>query len=310
MAPLTEKEYTDLYKYSLQAAYRFVGYREAAYDMAQNALLSFITSKVQINSPQAWIRVVLRKEAHKYFVEQQKINSISKRNATEPVVQSEDSIETDRILALSDKEVKKLISNADFQIFHKLKKAKFSVQTYSRREDISYNTARNHKARIKRNIIANLLWNEGWRTGTKIMNYTQYYNIQRFINTLISSVKDNKLDELIHYTAKTDIDEVRDIFTGINQCLEWSVSFHDPKYRVFLVCMDQDNKPEFISLFVRFGIKNTINILNLYKNKAVHEGKGDLKPLSKVTNKGLCEITEEQYKKQYKNSIISIPASI
>ncbi len=305
MMNMNEKEYTELYKYSLKAAYQYVGYREAAYDIAQNALLSFITSKNSIESPQAWIRVVLRREASKYFNQVKQQNEIVKKSQREVQIPSEEALDTDRILALRSPKLKKLLNSSDYQVFIKLKKYKFSIQTYSLYEGVSYNTAKNQKTRIKRNILSALLWEEGWRHSTKILNYQQYYNISRFINTLISAVKTSKLGELIHYTSKANDEDVLRVFNSVRECIEWTVSLTKDMYNVFLVCENHGGQPEFCTLTLKLGQNNTINIINIHNLIGYFEGEGDFPILEKYKSKGKYQFTNEQYLRSIKPQIIN-----
>lgn len=304
---MSEKEYNDLYQYTVKAAYRYIGYQDAAFDLAQNAILSFITSKSSIESPEAWIRVVLRREAAKFFDQQHYDRELGKRYTVESSTNSSESAETDRILSLDNAKLKKILNAADLEIFNKLKKAKFSVQNYAAREDIPRNTAKNHKMRIKRNVLAHLLWEDGWRTGTKILNYGQYYNIQRFINTIIDAVKNNTLKDMIHYTGKVDQEEIFRVFGGVRECLEWTVSFKDNLYPVFLVCMDQDLKPKFCQVFIKFAAKNTINIVKIRTLKGICEGPGSLDALTPYMVKGKLELTEEEYINRVRPLILDSP---
>ncbi len=305
MLELSEKDYSELFKYSLHSAYKYVGYREVAFDIAQNALLSFLTSQKDIANPRAWIKVVLRREASKYFAEQQKTQAIVIKKANERTHEAEeDARETDKILSLSNQKVKKILSKADYNIFVLLKKAKFCVQSYSVREEIAYNTARNHKTRIKRNILSQLLMEDGWRNSKKILNYAQYYNIQRFLTVLIESVKTGKLEGMIHYTSRIDPKLISDTFADIDECIEWTVSCKDNEYSVFLVNLRKDSTPSFCTLTIKFTRANTINIINVVGLSAVRQGVGDITLLSKYENKGKYEFTSKQFENELKHQVI------
>lgn len=305
MIKMSEQEYNELYKYSLKAAYQYVGYSDAAYDIAQNALLSFITSKSPIESPQAWLKVVLRREASKYFKETKKETEIIKKAKIEQQIASEDDRDTDRILALKAQKLKTLLSPADYKVFLKLKKFKFSVQSYSLFEGVSYNTARNQKLRIKRNILSALLWEEGWRHSIKVLNYQQYYNVSRFINTIISSVQSGKLNDLIHYTSQANNEEVMRVFSHVKECLEWTVSLHRDFYNVFLVCNSHESNPLFCTLRIKIAKNNTINIIDVADLVGFFEGEGDFPVLERFNNKGKYEFTNEQYLKTIKQNLIN-----
>lgn len=299
---LSEKDYHELYQYSLKAAYHFVGYKDEAYDIAQNALLSFISSKSKIESPHSWLRIVLRREATKLFESQKRYRDLQERA---PVVQTpapktKEMAESDLIITLDYKKVKKILSAADYEIYKKIKKAGFSIQAYANKEDIPYNTAKNHKNRIKRNILASLLWQDGWRHSTKILNFSQFNNINRFINSLLSAVKDNSIDGLIHYKGKLQSEEIMTVLGPIAECFEWSISCVKGQYRSSLACILENGNKCLVTMDIEFKAKNTINMTKIRLYHPILTVKGNRHGLDKLIKKGKIQISFEEFMNNYK----------
>ncbi|PKN78031.1 MAG: hypothetical protein CVU48_09630 [Candidatus Cloacimonetes bacterium HGW-Cloacimonetes-1] len=299
---LTEKDYHELYQYSLKAAYHFVGYKDEAYDIAQNALLSFISSKSKIDSPHSWLRIVLRREATKLFESQKKYRDLQSKAPLERSIapKTEDMAESDRIIALDYKKVKKILSTDDYEIYKKIKKAGFSIQEYANKEDIPYNTAKNHKNRIKRNILANLLWNDGWRHSTKILNFSQFNNINRFISSMLSAVKNNSIDDLIHYKGKLQSEEIMTVLGSVSECLEWSISCVNGQYKCSLSCIQDNEAKCLVTMNIEFKAKNIINMTAIHLFHPILVVKGSSKQLQRHKKKGKLELSFEEFMTNYK----------
>lgn len=62
---LTEKDYNELYKHALKQSQRFIGFSDTAYDIAQNSLLAYLSSKTEVMSPKSWLTTVVKREAMK-----------------------------------------------------------------------------------------------------------------------------------------------------------------------------------------------------------------------------------------------------
>jgi|GEM_PF-2469805 len=304
---LSEKDYTELYKYSLSAASRYVGYGDSAFDVAQNVILSFLSNKTQISNPRSWIKVVVRREAAKYTSDQITQREIGKSVKVETLPKTETEEDTDKVFALDSKHVRELLSIADYSIYVRLRNHKFSVQTYSIQENVSYNTAKNHRLRIKCNILAALLWEDGWRTGNKILNHTQYYNIQRFVNTLVESAKDQRLRDMKFYTSKIDPQELSSILAPVVECFEWSVSFSKGLYNLTLVCLKEDSEPHFIIATLDFTKKNVINLKSIYVPESSCIGYGDISVFNPYEVKGMIDLTRAEMDQMYERHFSPTP---
>jgi DNA-directed RNA polymerase specialized sigma24 family protein len=260
---LKEKDYNDLYKYSLNIAYKFVGYEDSAYDIAQNSMLQLISAKTEITSPYAWLRTVVKRESLKLIEEKKKIKEITVQRhlLTKSVKQIEG--DTDAIPTVDDAIAKKALSVEDYRIYQKLKKIEFNIQKYSEKEKMSYNTASFQKKRIKRNLLSFVLWNDGWRDSTKVLNFAQFNNITRFIRTIIKAVEGNSVTSLINYLRGIEPEKVTSIFNNISKCCEWSISYEKDHYQLFLACLTIDEQLKVPRFDIHFDKKNYLHVLSI-----------------------------------------------
>jgi RNA polymerase sigma factor (sigma-70 family) len=191
---LSEKEYKELYKHALKQAHRFIGNSDNAYDIAQNSLLSYLSSKNPIASPKSWLTTVVKREAIKYIKETKKEEKLFKTSSQQIKSKPEKADEeTTHIMKIGIQKIMLYLGKNDYLIYQMLKKYEFSATKCAAKENIPLETVKSHLRRVKRNIISSHLVEDGWRHGAKILNYQQYANISRCINKIIESVKTKKL---------------------------------------------------------------------------------------------------------------------
>jgi len=293
--PLTEKEYNELYKYSLNIANRCVGYKDCAYDIAQNAILSLISSKVIIKSPFMWLRTTVKRESYKYLNSEKKEASLIDQKIIEPSVQSisfED--DSDDILKLSIQKIRQILSKDDFEMFKKLKAYKFSSKKCADEEKIPHETVRTYKKKIKRNILAHHLYDEGWRRDVKILDYNKYLRISRFISKTIESVKKQKLSDLRNYMQKIDNSVIQDIFKDVESCIEWNIAYLDDAYKVVLVCTPLNPIPKVIEFTIKLNNINFVNVIDVVEKKPILVVQNKADELIKYKEKGKISLNQEQ----------------
>jgi DNA-directed RNA polymerase specialized sigma24 family protein len=293
---LNEKEYNELYKYSLNIAYKYVGYNDIAYDIAQNALLSFISSKNQVKSPFAWIRTIVKREAAKALEKEKKQNQITEKvSHVQKTNLKEEQDEADNLNGLDMQKAYQLLTKEDYDVFKKMKKAGFSLQKYAQKEKISYNTANSQKKRIKRNLLSALLWEEGWRSSDKILDYAQHNNIVRFIKLIFDNLQKSQLHVLKNYLEKVDKDDFESLFQGVESCLEWYVYTADNVYKLVLVFSPITPMPKIIELTFMFGRANYLKIISAEEKKPyLVINNNTLDEVLKYKDKGQINLTEEQ----------------
>jgi DNA-directed RNA polymerase specialized sigma24 family protein len=294
---LTEKEYNELYKYSLNIAYKYIGYKDSAYDIAQNAILAFMSSKAPITSPYMWLRTTVRREATKFLTNEKRESDTIQIRTTEkltaPVVNLQD--DSDDIFKFSTQKIKRILSPADYEIFKKFKQYDFSTAKFSEKENLSYNTVKTYKHRIRLNIISAYLLEDGWDFGIKILNYNQYVTMNRFTSQIISCVKDQKLSELRNYLQKIDNTVIQELLEGVVSCIEWSVTTDGSLYKLYMVCAQKEPPPKFIEFTVKFSKTNFIYIMDAKELKPYFVGTDThAEEVRKYKVKGKITLTTEQ----------------
>jgi len=293
--PITETEYNNLYKYSLNIAQQYIGYKDSAFDIAQNSMLSLISSKKEIKSPYSWLRTTVKREAQKYIsVEKRHVDTISEKTLNTVDYRKTFDEESDEILKVSSQKIKQILSKQDFEFFLKLKKHKFSIKQLATEENISPGTVKTTKRRIKRNIMSAYLVEDGWSVGSRILNYNQYLVITRFIHQIIESVKNKQLDSIRNYLQKVDNQVLSELFEGVDSCLEWHITYSEDNYHLFLICSPLNPLPKVIELSIKFSKVNFLFIVDAKdKNpKLIVEKPAD--EILRYKEKGKINLSEEQ----------------
>jgi DNA-directed RNA polymerase specialized sigma24 family protein len=292
---LSEKEYNDLYKYSLNIAGKYVGYKDCAYDIAQNTMLSFISSKAEIHSPYSWIRITVRREAAKFVTNEKKeTQTIPQKAKIELKSAAGHEEDSDDILRLSVQKIKQILNPQDFEIYRKLKAQGFSPTKYAEQEKLLLTTVKTHKKRIKKNLESAYLLMEGWRSSQKILNYCQYCSINRFINQVMDSVHNNKLADLKNYLQRVKNEEIYELFKDVESCKEWYVVYSDNTYKLFLVCTPFNPFPKVIELTISFNKKNYISVVMAAEKKPYFVANNNADALQKYKSKGTINLSSEQ----------------
>ncbi|HPT72271.1 MAG TPA: hypothetical protein PLE74_08310 [Candidatus Cloacimonadota bacterium] len=257
-----EKDYQDLYKYSLHVACFFIGNNDTAFDIAQNAMLSLITAKSEIKSPKAWLRTVVKRESIRIRENDKRTSDISIQKLEESVKKKpmEAISDDDAMPEVDDDTAKKALSLEEFRIYQKFKKVKFNIAKYAKNEKLSYNTAAFHKQRIKRNIQSFVLWEDGWRFSNKILSFPQLNNINRFIRSLMKAIEEDKLASMINYLRGVDLERLASVFKDVKECREWSFSHYSDSYHLTMVCQKHDGEFKFPLLNLDFDKKNYLHI--------------------------------------------------
>jgi DNA-directed RNA polymerase specialized sigma24 family protein len=292
---LSENEYSELYRYVLTQARKYTYDSEATYEIAHNTLLAYLSSKTPITGHKAWLSVVVKREAGKLLHErnrEQEIVSKTSRQIPSPSDQQDDA--DAELVKLNPQKLLKVLGKEDYQIYRMLKKHDFSAARCAEKEKLKLETVKSHLRRIKRNITAAVLYEDGWRHGNKILSYQQYYNINRAISRIIESVRQHKMIELKYYSTKIDIELLEKLFADVESCYEWYVEFSEDSYKLLLVCAPLNPMPKFIEILFRFNKSNYIYILDAWENKPVLVVPGTLDKINRYKEKGKITLTGEQ----------------
>lgn len=292
---LSEQEYSELYSYVLKQARKYTYDSDTTFEIAHNTLLAYLSSKTPITGHKAWLSIVTKREAGKLLNDRNREQEIVRKTAKQAALPSDNQdYSAAELVKLSHQKLLKVLGNEDFQLYQILKKHGFSASICSEKEHIKLETVKSHLRRIKRNITAAVLLEDGWRHGNRILGYQQYYNINRAITKIIDSVRQHELIELKYYSSKIDINVLETLFAGVENCYEWYVEFSDNVYKLLLVCAPLVPMPKFIEISFKFNKSNHIYILEARENIPVLVVPGTLDKINRYKEKGKITLSGEQ----------------
>jgi DNA-directed RNA polymerase specialized sigma24 family protein len=292
---LSEKEYNNLYKYTLNISSKYVGYKDMAYDIAQNAMLALISSKSEIVSPYTWIRTTVRREASKHLSEEKKNRTLVQRKSEEPAqARISETADKDDFAELNLLKVYSILSKEDYAVFKSMKKVDFKLVEYAEKNDISYNTANSQKKRIKRNIQSALLWEEGWRRTDKILNYAQHNNIVRFIKLIKDSLHSNNIKMLKNHLQKIDKEKFEQLFKGVETCIDWHIINTDGEYKLIMAFSPINPQPRLFELTIVFNHMNYLKVSDAIEKQPFLVVNSDVEAIMKYEEKGKVNLTRMQ----------------
>jgi DNA-directed RNA polymerase specialized sigma24 family protein len=292
---LTEQEYNELYKFSLNQAHKFIGYTDNAYDIAQNAILAFLSSKTPIEKPKPWLSTVVKREIKALHDKEKKDNNLIKKTAIESKIRAQVKEEESYDFShISIQKIMQYLGKKDFQLYQNFRKYEFSAKKISEKEKLPLETIKSHLRRIKRNIISGYLVEDGWNYGNRILNYNQYIRITRGISGIIESVKNKKISSLRNYFRRVDNELLEKIFHGVESCYEWSIRFENDAYKLLLVCTPLEPMPKFINLIIKFNQANFLYLIDATLKTPVIVTHGSLDKVSIYKEKGKINLMTDE----------------
>ncbi len=292
---LTEQEYNELYKHALNQAHKYIGYSDIAYDIAQNAILAFLSSKTPIEKPKPWLNTIVRREVKKNRDERGKVEKISTRNLINNQSEAkQNDHDTFDFNSINPQKVKQYLNTNEYKYYMMLKKHAFLTSKCSEKEKIPYETVKSNLRRLKMSLLAGYLFENGWKHGVKILNFSQYNSIYRGINKLIDCVKSKKMAELRTYFKKVDNEQIQRFFEDVEACIEWHVISERDYYRLYLVCTPFNPAPKFLEILFKFNKANFLYILDIVEKKPYMVSKGSIDKVNRYKDKGKITLSENQ----------------
>jgi len=292
---LTEQKYNDLYKYALNIAHFYVGFKECAYDIAQNSILSFLSSKAPVKSPYSWLRTTVKRESL-HFIDKEKKEQvvISQKKITGQIPVTDDEEDSDDIFSLNSNKVKVILNELEYKHYILLKKWNFSAYKCAKKEHISLNTLKKYKKKIKKNLTAEYLFRDGWRVSPKILDFNQYLSITRCITNIIESVKKHDMSNVRDYLRKVDNKQLQDIFDGVDSCLEWNITYVDNYYKLLLACSPANPFPKVIEIAINFNQSKYLYIMDVTQKQPLLVVNKPAEEVLRFKEKGKINLTQEQ----------------
>jgi len=269
-----ESCFTGLHSYCHHYALKLLSNPEQAEDIAQDAVKELLCTQNPVSNLKAWLCKVTHNKAVavvKKHQQDRQLRCLAQQKIAEtPLYPDEDNLAR----KLKQSEVKKLLSKRDYRTFCQIRNSQ-SLKGYARQQGISYQTAKEHKHRLKINLRSAYLKAQGWRDSQQILSFQQLRSLKRFMDKLTTlGIPDRAKSGAKHCDLQTAFQDC----TGI---LTWDISLNEDNSFKLTILISTSSLPSVVVLTVKLNRANRIVIAKCKRGTLIATiPKGDAKPLS------------------------------
>lgn len=256
-----ESYFEQLRAYCFHYALKLVQSPETAEDISQDCINELLCAKTEVTNIKAWLSRVVHNKAVSQINLESKDNKLSQelisRSLPPPLNPDDDELPAQ----LSPQKIKKLLSRADYQMHLELVKFK-TLKEYAAHKQISYQTAKERKHRLKINLRSAYLRDQGWQDSQEILSFQQLTAIKRFLNKLITCFGTSQSPAKTKNNVFTSPQIVRDAFLGTSGILQWDISALPERVFNLTVTAATEVDKAVIVLKIKLNRANRIGIIS------------------------------------------------
>lgn len=263
-----EQYFAELQTYCFHYALKLTEHPETAEDIAQDSIRELLSCNQQISCIKAWLSKVTHNKVVKHKSLQSKDSSLGKQLADRNVDNSIDA-EADNFPAqLSKPELKKLLSRKDYSTWQAIQNSP-SLKAYAATQQISYQTAKEHKHRIRVNLRSAYLKQQGWLDSPAILSYQQLTVIKRFLNNLLATFGEAHIEGKAKNSVYVNSENLCTAFQGCKSIYEWAIRILGEREFDITVVGETSDLPAVISLKIKLNKANRICITHCKKGTII-----------------------------------------
>lgn len=159
-------------------------------------------------------------------------------------------------------DAKTLLSKEDYSYFKIWKKNDFNVTKLSKHLKITYYSAHCRIHRVKKNLRAAKLLNDGYLVSKEILNYNVNKNINYFIKRLSVALQDNALNNLRFYFPNELISKISE--PNIKKVIDYDVRLEQNQiHKIFIHHITFDNQFTCCAVKLKINKRNRIRVVDL-----------------------------------------------
>lgn len=288
-----EQYFTNLHAYCFHYALKLAVNPETAEDISQDCIRELLCAKTDIGNIKAWLCRVAHNKAASHAKQGSKDSKLSKelalRSDDPPLNPDNEELPNQ----LSPQRIKKLLSRSDYQMFMELNKFA-SLKDYAAHKQISYQTAKEHKHRIKINLRSAYLREQGWQDSPDILSFQQLTAIKRFLHKMVTTFATSDAPEKTKNNLFISPESVREAFSGTSGILQWNISALENMVFTLTITAKTDAEPAFIHMNIKLNRANRIGILSCKRGLLLATlPSGDTRMLTK--HKGKDQLNYQEF---------------
>jgi DNA-directed RNA polymerase specialized sigma24 family protein len=261
IAKASETYFSELWMYCYRYALKLLRREELAQDVAQEAIASLFKTDKQVEYIRGWLKRTVFNQAQSKISELKRESSLEMADFADLAAEEEPTDEDTLHAELDPMEIRKYLSVEDYKAYCKIE-AYSNLKAYAKAEKVSYQTAREHKHRVRHNLKHNYLKKQGWLGTPQILSFRQMTNVKRFIRTLIEHAEQNSLHKLNKYCPKGILQEVEDVLHNLKQASDWGITMlTNMKFEIYIFDFSDQLRPAMFTILIKINQGNAIRIL-------------------------------------------------
>ena len=276
-----ETFFSELLDYCFHYAVKIVSDPVQAEDIAQESIKELLASRCEIITLKAWLARVVHNKAMAYYQNNHRDEKLCEDLSQQMILPDPD--EADFEIKIERDKVKKLLSKSDYLLYKRIFDAS-SLKAYAKQQGINYQTAKEHKHRIKVNLRSAYLKEQGWKDSREILSYQQLRSIKRFICRLVENRGKG------YYKRYPDMQTVLSECTGL---MTWEITMLDERSFDLFLMFSTNSLPEILTMDIKLNRAHRISITRLKRGTLIATmPEGTAKPMSTLKGKTLLNYQE------------------
>jgi DNA-directed RNA polymerase specialized sigma24 family protein len=290
-----EKYFNELWMYCYRYALDLTKQAETAEDIAQASLGALFQSKKEVLFVRGWLKTTIYHNVA--ALSKQRAKTRKMHNEANQAVQHDYppciSDEDKALKTLDRAHIRKLLSPQDYRLFVRIKRFP-NLKLYAEASGISYQTAREHKHRIKTNLKSAYLREQGWEGSQEILDFRQMINLKKFMKALINHAINGDLDKMKKYCPKDKQQLVCKTLKNLNEVSDWGIYMSGVnKYVLSIFDASLEGLPNTYRIDIQMNRANQIRITSCKQLKLM--GVIDTEQAGPLPiEKGKCMLTIEE----------------
>ncbi|HAN40327.1 MAG TPA: hypothetical protein DCQ12_00160 [Candidatus Cloacimonas sp.] len=234
-------------------------------DIAQEAISLLLSSENRVENAGAWLAKVTYNLLHAHYKNTKKEAQLYERLSLEATT-FEKWIELGDLLELKELDAalaEQLLKSDEYRQYQEIDSYN-NIKDYAAANKISVATARKRKERARRNLKAKALRGMGWQSSPKILNFNQYFAIQKFIREVLRVCSGDKDVKWMKSLSREYAEAVK----NIKFIAKWGISaIGNLRFRLRLFTIFEDGKPFMLTFIIELSKRNSISILDVTVNQ-------------------------------------------
>ena len=234
-------------------------------DIAQEAMSLLLSSENRVENAGAWLAKVTYNLLNKHYKDLEKDEQLHNQLSLEDS-SLENWLTSGDLRFLKDFNptlVDQLTQSDEYRQFQEIDSYD-KIKDYAAANKISVATARKRKERARRNLESITLRGLGWRDSPKILNFNQYFAIQKFIREVLRVCSGDKDVKWMKSLSREYAEAVK----NIKFIAKWGISaIGNLRFRLRLFTIFEDGKPFMFTFIIELSKRNSISILDVTVNQ-------------------------------------------